>query len=69
MHSEDIPIAVFSTLPELPLSDVEENQNLQSSTAESSGSEYEEGTSTAQQNVAEASAWCSLCLTCKELFG
>ena len=48
-HSEEVPIPVFTTLPDLPLSDVEDNQNLQSSTIDSSGSEYEESISTPEQ--------------------
>src|SRR5678815_5299449 len=47
-HSDDVPIPVFTTLPDLALSDEEDIQDLVCTLA-NSGSEYEESTSTQQQ--------------------
>ncbi|XP_061443081.1 uncharacterized protein LOC133365351 isoform X1 [Rhineura floridana] len=48
-HSEDVPIPVFTSLPDLPLSDVEEMLDVECSTGGSPGSGYEESFSTPEQ--------------------
>ncbi|XP_061480792.1 uncharacterized protein LOC133383677 [Rhineura floridana] len=48
-HSEDVPIPVFTSLPDLPLSDVEEMLDAECSTGGSPGSGYEESFSTPEQ--------------------
>src|SRR5215469_9137588 len=44
-HSDEVPVPVFTSLPNIPVSDVEELQHLEGS----SGSEYEGSQSAPQQ--------------------
>ena len=59
-HSDDVPIPVFTTLPDVGVSDEEDIQNLVCAHADS-GSEYEESTST-QQQIGRASCRERVCL-------
>jgi hypothetical protein len=48
-HSDDVPVPVYTSLPDLSLSDVEEMQDVECSTGGSSGSEYDGSFSIPQQ--------------------
>ncbi|XP_072276834.1 uncharacterized protein [Pyxicephalus adspersus] len=48
-HGADVPIPVFSTLPDIPVSEMEDIQDLECNPGVSSGSEYEGSVSSNQQ--------------------